>query len=136
RENIDDVKFVRLVVDRIRKEQTLDRSRVFSTGISNGGVMSHRLAVEASDVIAAIAPVVGGTAPAMAKKFHPAHPVSILIIQGDAYPLVPIRGVTVGFFRGSRRGHVIPTEETISLYLRRNGNQGKPTVTTLDWDQK
>jgi poly(3-hydroxybutyrate) depolymerase len=28
----------------------------------------------------------------MAKKFHPDHPVSILVIQGDADPLVPIRG--------------------------------------------
>ena len=135
-ENIDDVKFVRLIVDRISKEHKIDRSRVFSTGISNGAFMSHRLATEASDLIAAIAPVVGGMAPAMAKKFHPAHPVSILIIQGDADPLVPIRGGTVGFFRGSRRGHVIPTEETISLYVRRNGNQGEPTITTLDRDKK
>ena len=135
-ENIDDVKFVRLIVDRISKEHKIDRSRVFCTGISNGAFMSHRLATEASDLIAAIAPVVGGMAPAMAKKFHPAHPVSILIIQGDADPLVPIRGGTVGFFRGSRRGHVIPTEETISLYVRRNGNQGEPTITTLDRDKK
>ena len=76
------------------------------------------------EAIAAIAPVVGGMAPAMAKKFHPAHPVSILIIQGDADPLVPIRGGTVGFFRGSRRGHVIPTEETISLYVRATATRG------------
>jgi polyhydroxybutyrate depolymerase len=31
-------------------------------------------------------------------------------------------------------GLVVPTEETISLYVRSNGNQGKPTVTTLDQD--
>ena len=43
-ENIDDVKFVRTIVDRISKEHKIDRSRVFSTGISNGGFMSHRLA--------------------------------------------------------------------------------------------
>jgi polyhydroxybutyrate depolymerase len=135
-ENIDDVKFVRLIVDRISKEYKIDRSRVFCTGISNGAFMSHRLATEASDLIAAIAPVAGGMAPAMATKFQPAHPVSILIIQGDADPLVPIRGGTVGFRRGRKRGHVIPTEETISLYVRRNGNQVEPTVTTLDRDEK
>jgi polyhydroxybutyrate depolymerase len=135
-ENIDDVKFVRMIVDRISKEHRIDRSRVFCTGISNGGFMSHRLASEASDLMTAIAPVVGGMAPAMAKKFHPDHPVSILIIQGDAAPLVPIRGGMVGFRRGRKRGQVIPTEETISLYVRRNGNQGMPTVTTLDRDKK
>ena len=98
--------------------------------------MSHRLATEASDLIAAIAPVVGGMAPAMAKKFHPDHPVSILIIQGDADPLVPIHGGTVGFRRGRKRGQVIPTEETISLYVRCNGNLGKSAVTILDRDEK
>ena len=42
----------------------------------------------------------------------------------------------VGFPRGRKRGLVVPTEETISLYLRRNGNQGDPTVTTLDRDEQ
>ena len=30
----------------------------------------------------------------------------------------------------------MPTEETISLYVKRNGNQGEPTVTTLDREEK
>ena len=135
-ENIDDLKFVRIIVDSLSREHKIDRSRVFCTGISNGAFMSHRLATEASDLIAAIAPVVGGMAPAMAKKFHPAYPVSILIIQGDADPLVPIRGGMVGFPRGRKRGQVVPTEETISLYVKRNGNQGEPAEATLDWDEK
>ena len=135
-ENIDDVKFVRTIVDRISKVHRIDRSRIYSTGISNGAFMSHRLATEASDLITAIAPVVGGMAPSMAKQFHPTYPVSILIIQGDADPLVPIRGGMVGFPRGRKRGQVVPTEETIALYVRRNGNQGDPTVTTLDRDEK
>jgi poly(3-hydroxybutyrate) depolymerase len=67
-ENNDDVKFVRLIVDRISKVYKIDRSRVFCTGISNGAFMSHRMGTEASDLIAAIAPVVGGMAPAMAKE--------------------------------------------------------------------
>src|SRR5271157_4781331 len=135
-ENMDDVKFVRTILDCMSKEHKIDRSRVFCTGISNGAFMSHRLAAEASDLITAIAPVVGGMAPSMAKKFQPDYPVSILIIQGDADPLVPIRGGMVGFSRGRKRGHVIPTEETISLYVRRNGNQVEPTVTTSDRDEK
>ena len=135
-ENFDDVKFVRTIVDRISKDLKIDRSRVFCTGISNGAFMSHRLATEASDLIAAIAPVVGGMAPAMAKQFHPTYPVSILIIQGDADPLVPVCGGMVGFRRGRKRGQVLPTEETISLYVQRNANQGEPTLTTLDRDEQ
>ena len=135
-ENFDDVKFVRTIVDRISKDLKIDRGRVFCTGISNGAFMSHRLATEASDLIAAIAPVVGGMAPAMAKQFRPTYPVSILIIQGDADPLVPVGGGMVGFRRGRKRGRVLPTEETISLYVQRNANRGEPTLTTLDRDEQ
>ena len=117
RDNIDDVKFVRLILDQVSKEHKIERSRVFCTGISNGAIMSHRLTAEASDLIAAIAPVAGGMAPTIAKKFHPDYPVSIFIIQGDADPLVPIRGGTVGLPKGKKRGLVIPTEETISVYV-------------------
>ena len=110
-ENIDDVKFVRTILDRISKVHRIDRSRIYtsSTGILNGAFMSHRLATEASDLITAIAPVVGGMAPAMAKRFHPDQSVSILVIQGDADPLVPIRGGMVGFPRGRKQGEVLPT---------------------------
>jgi polyhydroxybutyrate depolymerase len=134
RENIDDVKFVRTILERLTKDLNVDRSRIYCTGISNGAFMSHRLATEASDLIAAIAPVVGGMAPAMAKKFRPDYPVSILVIQGDADPLVPIQGGQVGFPGGRKRGQVGPMEDTISLYVRRNGSKGEPTVTTLDQD--
>jgi len=135
-ENSDDVRFVRMIVDSLSREHKIDHSRVYCTGISNGAFMSHRLATEASDLIAAISPVVGGMAPAMAKKFHPSYPVSIMMIQGEADPLVPMRGGTVGFRRGRKRGQVVPTEDTIALYVRHNGNQGVPTVTTLDRDEK
>jgi len=134
RENINDVKFVRSILDDMDKDHKIDRSRVFATGISNGGFMSHRLAAEASDVITGIAPVVGGMAPAIAEKFKPQFPVSILIIQGDSDPLVPVGGGDVVLGRGRPRGKVIPTKETLVKYVERNGNQGEPRKTTLDTD--
>ena len=38
----------------------IDRRRIYATGLSNGGMMAHRLAAEAGDIIAAVAPVAGG----------------------------------------------------------------------------
>ena len=132
RENIDDVKFVRDLLDDVDRDYNIDRRRVFATGISNGAIMSHRLAAEASDLIAGIAPVVGGMAPAIAEKFQPGFPVSILIIQGDSDPLVPINGGNVVFGRSRPRGKVIPTKEALAKYVERNGNHGDPATTTLD----
>jgi len=102
KENIDDVKFVRALVYEVGKQHKIDRSRVFATGISNGGFLSHRLAAEASDLVDGIAPVVGGMAPAIAEEFKPEYPVSVLIIQGDADPVVPIEGGEVGFGKTSQ----------------------------------
>jgi polyhydroxybutyrate depolymerase len=132
RDKIDDVKFVRRLIEQIGREHKLDRSRVFATGISNGAFMSHRLAAEASDLIAAVAPVVGGMAPAIAEKFAPKYPVSLFVIQGDRDPLVPIRGGYVGFRRGRRRGKLVPTKEAVAKYLRRNAISGKGAVKRLE----
>jgi polyhydroxybutyrate depolymerase len=98
REKIDDVKFIRAAIDAVAKEHKTDRSRIFATGISNGALMSHRLVTEASDLIAGIATVAGSMCLPNAEHFDPKSPVSILIIQGDADPLVPVDGgeITVG----------------------------------------
>lgn len=134
RENVDDVKFVRAIVDDVARECPIDRARVFATGISNGAFMSHRLAAEASDTVAAVAPVVGGMAPAIGQTFAPKFPVSVLIIQGDADPLIPIAGGGVATKLGPRRGELIPTADTLAKYVQRNGNPGEPAVTTIDND--
>jgi polyhydroxybutyrate depolymerase len=50
----DDVKFVRMMVDTITKLLSIDRTRIYASGFSNGGVFTAKLAVEASDIFAAI----------------------------------------------------------------------------------
>ena len=62
RNNVDDVGFIRELINRTLGEYGADPRRVYATGISNGGIMSYRLASEASDLIAAVAPVAGASA--------------------------------------------------------------------------
>ena len=49
----DDVGFILQMVDIITQNHSIDNSRIYSTGWSNGCGMTQRLAVEASDVFAA-----------------------------------------------------------------------------------
>lgn len=56
---VDDIGFTRKMVDEVAERACLDLRRVYSTGLSNGGMMSFHLACDASDLIAAAAPVVG-----------------------------------------------------------------------------
>ena len=58
--NVDDVGFVRALTSKLAESIPIDRRRIYATGLSNGAMMSHRLAAEAGDLIAAIAPVAGG----------------------------------------------------------------------------
>lgn len=125
-ENVDDVKFFRSMVELVSKEWKVDRSRIFATGISNGGFMSHRLAAEASDVFSAVAPIVGGMANPIGQQFKPKYPVSLFVIQGEADPLVPYAGGEVGYKFSGKRGKLLPTTTSIQKYLVRNGIRDKP----------
>lgn len=56
---IDDVGFIKEMINRIKNQVSIDQNKIFATGMSNGGMMSYRLACEMSDTFKAIAPVAG-----------------------------------------------------------------------------
>jgi polyhydroxybutyrate depolymerase len=89
RENVDDVGFARAVLDDLDRIASMDATRVFATGISNGGMMAYRLASELSDRIAAIASVAG---PVETDTIRPTRPVSVLHFHGTSDEFVPFGG--------------------------------------------
>ena len=90
--DVDDVAFIRAMVDDIASRQPIDRGRLYAAGISNGGFMSGRLACEADLGIAAIAQVAATLGIDTDAACDPGHPVSVLAILGDADPIVPYAG--------------------------------------------
>ena len=58
--HVDDVAFVRALLDDLARRTPVEARRIYATGLSNGAMMAYRLAAEAGDRIAAIAPVAGG----------------------------------------------------------------------------
>jgi polyhydroxybutyrate depolymerase len=56
-QGVDDVAFVRAVIAQLQRDACIDSKRVYASGCSNGGGMSYKLACEAADAIAGIAPV-------------------------------------------------------------------------------
>src|SRR4030042_58972 len=58
-QNIDDVGYFTILIENLSDEFSIDPHRIFTTGISNGAMMSYRLACEIPEKIAAIAPVAG-----------------------------------------------------------------------------
>lgn len=58
RENTDDVRFLTLLIDKLIASGKVDADRVYVSGLSNGGMMTHRVGIELSSKVAAIAPVI------------------------------------------------------------------------------
>jgi polyhydroxybutyrate depolymerase len=107
RYNVDDVGFVRDVLDDLQSRYKIDSKRVYATGMSNGASMAFRIAAELADRIAAIGPVSGN--------------------QGFEGPL-PSRPVPVICFYGMRDPYMFPRSmfPTIQWWIRANRCREKP----------
>jgi polyhydroxybutyrate depolymerase len=87
--NIDDVAFIRAVIERTQKEFSIDAKRVFVTGFSNGGSMTFRIGNKLADIVTAIAPVASAS---WADALAPSRKISMLYITGTKDPLNPLEG--------------------------------------------
>lgn len=121
RREIDDLGFAAALIDDIERLHRVDPDRVYSTGLSNGAIFSQTLAMRLAPRIAAIAPVAGGIAAPLAGRFAPAAPVSVLILQGTADPLVHYTGGEIRPPGSDPRGAVLPTEETVRRWVEVDG---------------
>ncbi len=58
---IDDSSYIRALIDEVKSLRNIDQRRVFIVGHSNGGFMTHRMACDHAEVLAAIANFAGST---------------------------------------------------------------------------
>jgi polyhydroxybutyrate depolymerase len=89
---LDDVGFIRAVVAAIEAEATIDRRRIYVTGLSNGGAMSHRLACDASDLFAAAAPMAFPVPFRPLSHCQPLRSIPVLTVMGLTDVLVSYEG--------------------------------------------
>jgi polyhydroxybutyrate depolymerase len=129
-EKIDDVGFIAALIDTLQKELNIDPRRVYVTGISNGAMMSYRLACELSAKIMAAAPVAGNVPQSIASGCAPARPVSILMISNTKDPLMPFTGGDVtGPFGKKKLGQVLSAQQSIALWVKSNQCSSVPQIT-------
>ncbi len=117
-EDIDDVGFLRALIEQLSKSHNVDPDRIYVTGASNGGMMALRMACEANDVLAAAGAVIASLPADL--DCEPEQPISILLMNGTEDPLVPWEGGQVRFF-GRELGEVISTPQTVAFWVAANG---------------
>ncbi len=126
----DDVGFISALIDKLVRDFKADASRVYVTGLSNGGMMTLRLGCELSSKLAAIAPVIANIPQNIIGNCRPSSPLSVLLMNGTHDPLVPWNGGEVKFFR-RKMGKVVSTRETVKFWVEHNQCHPIPRKRTL-----
>lgn len=123
-QSVDDVGFVRALLADLGTVARLDTRRIYATGMSNGAIMSYRLACELSEVIAAIGPV---AATQNLAACSPTRPVPVLHIHGDDDQHAPFEG---GVGADSLAGVAFASvEHTLAFWVHNNGCDSVPHTT-------
>ena len=123
---IDDVGFVRAVIADLEKRVPIDRTRIYATGLSNGAMMSYRMAAEAPDLVAAIAPVSGSM---VLVDFHPTLPVPVMHFHSVDDPRALYNGGLGPPFPMTRtRVFHPPVEEQLAKWIAHNGCPSAPKI--------
>jgi polyhydroxybutyrate depolymerase len=119
---VDDVAFLRALLDELPRHLPIDPARLYVTGFSNGASMAFRLGLELSDRIAAVAPVAGYC---WQREPKPSRIVPALYLVGDKDPLVPLDGGNVETPWGKRVSKP-PVRETLGRWSSMLGGPAEP----------
>jgi len=138
---VDDVAYLNAMIDDIFSKYTVDAKRIFVVGHSNGAFMSHRLACDLSNRIAAIVALAGAVWKDPSKCI-PTSPVSVLDVHGDADTVVSYTGGAVAANLvapgvPSKTAPPYPSEaQTMATWATNNGCNGVMAAdgVTLDLD--
>jgi polyhydroxybutyrate depolymerase len=124
RAGTDDVAVIEAIVAHIGESLPIDPDRIYAAGMSNGAMLSYRLACD-SGLFAAIAPVAG----TLMGECGAPRPTSVLHIHGLADSNVPFDGS-----RGDGYAAVdgAPVEATVDMWRR--VNRCDPPTTAVDGD--
>lgn len=130
--DIDDVGFLSALVDRLVTDVDADPHRVFAIGVSRGGHMAFRLALEAPSRFRAIAAVAANLPAADNFKCHPNEEsgTSVMIMNGVRDPMNPFEGGEVRLLGLYNRGSVLSAHASAQYFARLNSLADAPTISS------
>ena len=119
---VNDIAFLSALIDSLDLTYNINLNRVYSTGMSNGGFMSHTLACELSNRITAIASVTGSIFTTQyGGNCHPTRPVPVMQIHGTNDPTVPYAGSST----------MMPNDTIVKYCVTKNNCNTTPTFSNV-----
>ena len=111
---VDDSAYLRTLVDNVRSNYSVDDQSIHFAGHSNGGFMSHRMAIDHADLVASIASLAGANF-ADSAAYNPSDSVHMLQVHGTSDAVIRFNG-------GNILGRAYPgAVETSSHWAEYNG---------------
>ena len=131
KKNIDDVGFIKRLIELLEHNYSINSDAIFACGISNGGLMSQTLAMALPKKIKAIGMVASNFGSIQIEGSKNTNPFSVLLIHGTTDPLFPYQEGQIGVF-GKSRGLVLGIEKSIEHMCRLNGNDSIPVISSIE----
>jgi polyhydroxybutyrate depolymerase len=113
---VDDIGFIRALIDRFIADHGADPKRVYVTGMSNGAMMSYVAACELADKVAAVGTVAGLFPLNATDRCKPSRPMPMMIVAGTHDKLMPYDGGDVA----DDRGTVMSAAQTRDYFATKN----------------
>jgi polyhydroxybutyrate depolymerase len=117
---INDVGFLLALIDSLSATYNINQNRIYSTGMSNGGFMSYKLACE-TNRFAAIASVTGSITTSNFALCAPTKPTPVMEIHGTADNTVPYLGTAT----------FLPIDSVVNYWVKFNHCDAMPTMTNV-----
>jgi len=118
---IDDVGFISALTDHLNSNYEIIDSKIYACGMSNGGFMSQRLAVELNNRIAAVASVGSTIDSSQVSIYQPPLPIPVMLINGVNDPFVPFYGGPVN----GGHGYAISSFDLLDFWVQKNNCIGQ-----------
>jgi polyhydroxybutyrate depolymerase len=126
----DDVGFVGALIEHAVARHDVDPERVYLIGVSRGGWMAYRVAIEIPEKLAAFCVILAGMPPP-GRSTMPATPLPALIVGCTADPLIRYRGGKPWYVLGFAEP-VRGIEDTAHLWRELAGLPDTPNIVGLD----
>lgn len=115
----DDIGFLNALAHRLVDAKIADPARLYLAGISNGGMLAFAMICRPQAMFAGVAAIIANMPADLSHSCAPPKPLTVVLMNGTADPIMPFAGGHVGFFR--RRGNVLSATMTAEIFAKAEG---------------
>lgn len=129
KKDVDDVKFLTRLIDKIPQEYSVNTNKIYVAGISNGGFLVQTLACEVPEKFTAFASIISSLPENLSNKCSKDRNIPMLLMNGTQDNYVPFKGGKMPKF--TKGGIIVSTPKTIKHWKNVNQTAKLPQIENI-----